>query len=437
MMEKYQAILHAVMQIIEEDYAGQPECASRNEGLKLLEAFTSAWEAGILDDELFVRYMAWYVAGLGDSNLSFEVASESAKQTGRAYTCGISGRRFCDELCVVKVCEDERFVLGDALVLLDGQTPDEYLEALPGNPVNGNDLERQLWDSLVAYCSHVTVRHADGSEEGMAIKHFPCPSFVASLKPPTVNVVEAAGDGDETAVIIAVHHFVDGSVLEVMRQHFADIQRANRVIVDVRDASEGMIGNAYPLMALFFDREINLKNLMGQEFVYTRYSERNARLRIRQLERMLARSDESGRPWVQAEIDHVSACAGQGFVKEAEFEEDMLFPPAPKGQKTYLLTDVHTAGPAERLAAVAQRASEAGCGKVCRVGRATRGGLDYSNLVAVAFSEELSLVYPISKTEAAHEGRGMRGRGIVPDVYVPFTPSECLDDLVLREALSR
>lgn len=435
-MEKYQAILCAIMQIIEEDYAGQPECELRNGGLNWLEACASAQEEGTFDDELFVRYMTWYMAGFEDPSLSFEVLSESPEKMGQRYTCGFSVRRFRDELQVVEVREDERFALGEALVLLDGQAPDEYLKSLPGNSVNGSDPERQLWDALVACCSRVLVRHADGSEEDRFLRRFARANFVEALRPPTVRIVEEAGDGNETAVVITAHHFVDGSMLAVMQQHFVDIQRADRVIIDVRDASEGMIGNAYPLMALFFDREINLKNLMGQEFVYTRYSERNTLLRVRQLERMLARSDESGKPWVQAEIDHVVACAGLGFVKEAEFEEDMLFPPSPKEQKTYLLTDVHTAGPAERLAAVAQRASEVGCGKVRRVGRATRGGLDYSNLVKVALSEEFSLVYPISKTEMAHEGNGMRGRGIAPDVYVAFTPNECTEDIVLHEALS-
>lgn len=101
-------------------------------------------------------------------------------------------------------------------------------------------------------------------------------------------------------------------------------------------------------------------------------------------------------------------------MKEAEFEEDMLFPPAPAGQKTLLLTDVRTSGPAERLAAIARRAAAQGCGKVHSVGRATRGGLDYANLVVAPLDERFSLVYPIAKTEDAHEGCGLRGRGLAP-----------------------
>ena len=426
-------IMRAVMQIIEEDYAGQPECAPRNDTKQWLAAFASAWQAGTLDDALLVQYLRQYLAGFQDPNLSFEASAEAE---WKPVTCGFSVRRFGDELYVTEVREDERLVPGDAVVLLNKSKPDEHLSYMIGNPVNGDDPERQLWDDILPLCTHLLVRHADGTEEDMPVHTFPALGFRESLRPPTLNVMEGVGPrGDETAAVITVHHFVDGSLLALMQERFADIQRADRVIVDVRDVVEGMIGNAYGLMALFFNREVNLKELMGEEFVYTRYTERNVQLRLMQLARLLDMSDAEGKTWVQAEIDHVKECAGAGFVKEAEFEEDMLFPSAPEHQQTFLLTDVRTSGVGERLAAIAARATEVGCGKVQRVGRATRGSLDYSNLIAVGLDEKFSLVYPISKTEAAHEGRGLLGRGIAPEVYVPFTPAECTQDVVLQWAL--
>lgn len=433
MAEKRDMILNAVMRIINEDYAGQPECAPRNDTQQCLAAFASAWKTGTLDDELFMRYMTQYLAGFQDPNLSFEASKEADYE---AVTCGFSVRRFGDELYVTSVREDDRFTPGDALVLLNKSKPDEHLAYMIGNPVNGDDPERQLWDDLVAQCAHVLVRHADGTEEDVEVKRFPRPDFVARLRPPTVEVCEGVGpNGDECAVVIRAHHFVDASVLQVMQQHFDDLQQAHRVIIDVRDVEDGMIGNAFGLLALFFDRVVNLKDMMGQEIVYTRYTERNAQLRMMQLARLMEMSDEEGKGWVQAEIDHVAACAGQGFVKEAEFEEEMLFPPAPEGQQTFLLTDVYTSGTGERLVSIAQTAAAQGCGKVRCIGRATRGSLDYANLIAVAFDEKFSLVYPMAKTEAAFEGNGILGRGLAPDVQVPFTPAECTEDVVLKRAL--
>ncbi|HIW75956.1 MULTISPECIES: hypothetical protein [Gordonibacter] len=431
--EQYEQVIAAVLHVMQNDYAGQPECETRSNPLSLLEALGAAAGAGTLDDALFVRYVRQYLSGFQDPTLSFEVSS---KADFTSVTCGFSVRRFGDELYVTAARDDKRLVPGDALVRLDGHTLDEYLTRLINNPVNGDDSERQLWNDVLPYCAHMQVRHADGAEEDLPVRTFPARGFRESLRAPTVEVVENVGPrGNELAAVITAHHFVDDSLLALLQERFADIQRADRVIIDVRDVTEGMIGNAYGLLALFFDREANLKDLMGEQFIYTRYTQLNAHLRQRQLKRLLDLSDAEGRAWVQAEIDHVAECAGAGFVKEAEFEEDMLFPPAPEHQRTFLLTDVSTSGVGERLAAIAARAAEAGCGNVQRVGRATRGSLDYSNLVSAVLTEKFSLVFPISKTEAAHEGNGTLGRGIAPDVYIPFTPAECAQDVVQQQAL--
>lgn len=430
MAETLATVAYAALQVLKDDYAGRPECAPRDAADGLVAACVAATEAGALDDASFTWLMQQYVAGFQDPNLSFEAKGV------QPMTCGFSVRRFEDALHVTAVREDGRLALGDAVTRVDGRGLDEALAGLVGNPVNGDNPERQLWDDVLAHCSSVRVRHADGSEEDLPLMRFPKPGLVEGLRPPTVEVVEGAGPhGDERAVVVTAHHFVDGSLLEALQRHHARIQQAQRVVIDVRDVEEGMIGNAYGLLALFFDRAVNLKDLMGQGIVLTRYTKLNAYLRRQQLARMLAVSDEEGKAWVQAEIDHVEACAGKGFVKEAEYEEEMLFPPAPEGLQTFLLTDVRTSGPAERLAAIAQRAAAIGCGKVRCVGRATRGSLDYASMVEVPLDERFSLVYPTSKTEAAHEGRGTLGRGLAPDVAVPFTPAECADDVVLRTAL--
>lgn len=430
MAETLATVAYAALQLMNEDYAGRPECAARDAADELLAACVAATEAGVLDEKAFAWLMRQYVAGFQDPNLSFEA------KTVKSMTCGFSVRRFEDALYVTKVREDARFTQGDRIVLVDGLGLDEHLSGMVGNPVNGEVPERQLWDEVLAHCATVRVRHASGVEEEFPVRLFPKPNLVEGLLPPTVDVVENAGpNGDECAAIVTVYHFVDGSVLQALQARFADIQRAQRVVIDVRDVEEGMIGNAFGLLALFFDREVNLKDLMGESAMLTRYTKLNAYLRQQQLARLLAVSDQDGKAWVQAEIDHVAACAGKGFVKEAEYEEEVLFPPAPEGMQVFLLTDVRTAGPAERLAAIAQHAAACGCGKVISVGRATRGGLDYSNMVEVPLDERFSLVYAISKTEAAHEGRGVLGCGLAPDIAVPFEPAECTEDVVLHKAL--
>ena len=174
MAEGYGAIARTVAHIMEANYAGQPECAPCGGARSWLAALAEAEAAGALDDELFVQGVRRYLAGFQDPGLAFEA---SAKADFRPTTCGFSVRRHGDALYVTEVREDGRLAPGDAVVLLDGRTPDEHLASLPGNPVNGDDPERQLWDEEVARCMRVLVRHADGAEEDLPVERFPRPGL--------------------------------------------------------------------------------------------------------------------------------------------------------------------------------------------------------------------------------------------------------------------
>ena len=39
-------------------------------------------------------------------------------------------------------------------------------------------------------------------------------------------------------------------------------------------------------------------------------------------------------------------------------------------------------------------------------------------------------------SRAALEGRGTLGRGIEPDIYIPWTPEECFTDVIMARALA-
>ena len=147
--DRYEQVIAAVLHVMQNDYAGQPECETRSNPLSLLEALGAAAGAGTLDDALFVRYVRQYLSGFQDPTLSFEVSS---KADFTSVTCGFSVRRFGDELYVTAARDDKRLVPGDALVRLDGHTLDEYLTRLINNPVNGDDSERQLWNDVLPYC---------------------------------------------------------------------------------------------------------------------------------------------------------------------------------------------------------------------------------------------------------------------------------------------
>ena len=97
-----------------------------------------------------------------------------------------------------------------------------------------------------------------------------------------------------------------------------------------------------------------------------------------------------------------------------------------------LITDTFCEDEGEQFAAMAQR-----CGKkVVTVGRPTMGTLDTFDPITVKLNEHMTLSYPIAMSAAAYEGRGVAGKGLPVDRYVPWTPAEIGEDILLRAALA-
>lgn len=402
--EKRDRILQAVMSVLERDYAGAPEKAPLNETKQWLTAFGEAWKGNRLDNELFACYLTQYLATLHDPNLSLLVSAECPYQPER---CGFSVRRYGDELYVVEVREDERFTVGDAIVLLNRSKPDDHLRYAIGNPVNGDDPDRQLWDDLVSRCAHVLVRHADGSEEDVRMRRFPHGHAAAGAASAAAETADPVRVQDDVTII--------------------DLRRAPAVF---DDATYERI-----LTALFAGR-VNVGEVLGDEVQYTNYTVGNCAVRRAQLMAVRASLDPADAGWVDEELERLASHEGTGFVREVEREDYEVQGENP-GRPVRLLTDVTTGAAGERIVRIAQAARSKGLVDMRVVGRATSGAIDYANPLAVSFDEYYTLVYPMGKTEAAFRGEGVSGTGIAPDTLVPFTPEECVSDEVQRRALER
>ena len=100
-------------------------------------------------------------------------------------------------------------------------------------------------------------------------------------------------------------------------------------------------------------------------------------------------------------------------------------------EKVVLLTDTFCEDEGESFAAMAQRCG----GRVVTLGRPTMGTLDYFDPITVQLNEHMSISYPIAMTKAAYEGRGLAEKGLPVDEYIPWTPAEIGEDLLLKRAM--
>ena len=63
------------------------------------------------------------------------------------------------------------------------------------------------------------------------------------------------------------------------------------------------------------------------------------------------------------------------------------------------------------------------------------GTLDTFDPITVRLNAHMTIAYPIAMTAASHDGRGIAGKGLPVDRYIPWTPAEIPEDILLREAL--
>lgn len=224
---------------------------------------------------------------------------------------------------------------------------------------------------------------------------------VPGEQPPVLTKPEFAREGDD--VSLTFYQFVDESALRLLQEHAEEITAAGRVRVDLTHAREGALGNAYGLLSLAFSRPLVLAQLMGPRQVATRYTQRNAQLRLEELERMARLTDGESHEQLEREMEHVRQCAAaarenerhETWAREAEYYEPLQCPAAPEGVQVEFVVGPETADAAELVAGFVLRARQEGASNARLTGRPS-GRARFSNLLRAPLGEGFSLVYPIT-----------------------------------------
>ena len=286
--------------------------------------------------------------------------------------------------------------------------------------------ERQDWSFFLNSSPHFMVRRPDGTRQDLRTRHFP----VAAVPAPCA--FEQLDDG---TCALTVTQLDDNEAARLLEENRAAAEKAPKLVIDLWSCAGGIEAMAYPLLDWLYDEDTNLNVVTGPETVLTYYTEANCSQRefqVAQLRQLAAAQgdDASTLGWLDENLQVIADNRGKGYVEETVEPEDRPIAAAPAGQKVLVLTDTADADAAEWFARVAKDTPRA-----TLVGRPTLGNLDYANPVAMAFENRFIFVYPMTKTLAAAEGRGIRGKGIEPDVYVGFSPEECTKDVALERAL--
>lgn len=235
--------------------------------------------------------------------------------------------------------------------------------------------------------------------------------------------LEVRGD----AAVLTVGNLDSTEAADLLTEHADQVRAAKKLVIDMRDCAGGVEQAAYPLLDWLFDEPTTLETLIGTQQVLTNYSTGACKARIAQFTQLKALIEAQGAgdttAWLDQGLQAAQESMGKGFVEESLAPAQLDIAAAPAGQRVFLLTSGRTADAAEWLASVAKKSTRAK-----QVGQATRGTLDYSNPVTLAFGDRFVFTYPMTKTVEAAQGQGIRSTGILPDIA-------CQTDEALSEAL--
>ena len=376
MSKKFDELFREIVAILRRDYAGAELTASRFDPRYYNTSVGQAWHDRKLDELLFFRYVNQMLACTGDRRLRLTMRFPEG---GGPWSPGFLTRRCGDALYVVRAAGDGRLRPGDCITAVNGGSPAAHRAAIQKNFFYADEPEREDWNGFLKMASFVDVRHADGGVERLDLGRFPLIDPIAGC---------------------AVRELPD------------------RLILDLRNAAVLPEDELLSLLPLLCAQDTPLSRLIDTDLVVN-YSRLNCLVKAAGL-----RGVEGAEPFL-AELEEKS---GRGMTAESVDDGSVI--PGRAEKPAIVLTDTWTRDGAETLALAAKRAG------ALLLGRPTHGTIDLCGDVTLALDDRYSLTWPTAVTAEALAGRGVLGRGVAPDAYIPWTPEECSRDVLMDAAES-
>jgi len=177
-----------------------------------------------------------------------------------------------------------------------------------------------------------------------------------------------------------------------------------------------------------------VRDLYEEHGLYTKYTENNCRRKKEMFAQYLPQTDGATKALVEEMMAELDEKSGQGFVWEDDVElaeDDTMVGGHCVAEKIIILSDTYCEYAGETFIQLCKKSP-----RVTVIGRPTMGNVDYCNPISVLYDEKFTFTYPISKTKAATEGKGVSGKGVAVDQYIPWTPMECSRDVILERAIA-
>ena len=416
-MEKLE-IFDQVVKLMKEDSATKKDIQGANPAL-----FRAQISEEMSDDD-FLYVMRSYLA-------SFGVISHVSFHPKKPEALGFRLRVFEQRLFVEWADEATGLRKGDEIVAVAGKSIEETFQEHRAYFVSQTPERHYLdWARLLKYLKDVIV--ARGGEK-LAI-HLSDPSDTPA------SLFEHYALDEQTYYMKMGDFSNELAIGQLYEQVFPKLATIKNLIIDVRVNHGGSDSLYFPLLKYLLPagkgfNELELKDEdYGMEILYT---PTNVAHRLAQFDEFLQEERVSEETRHQLEVMSADLKANQdkGYVVYGAADEDGedIFT-REKGlvespERVILLADVMCGSSGDNFVDLMKKMP-----KVTVVGRPTLGILDYANCCTADFGD-FSLLYPTSRWLALDAGKGMTDKGVLPDVFVPWTPKHLERDVDLEVAL--
>ena len=378
MDKRFDELFKDIIVILRRDYAGAALAENTFDPRYYNTAVGQAWHDGKLDELLFLRYVNQMLACIGDRHLRFTMRPSERYEP---WCCGFFTRRFGDNLYITALRGETRLCPGDRITAVNGGSPAAHRSRIQKNFFFSNEPEREDWNGFLKMAESIEVEHVDGTREQLTLERHP-------LKPWSPS----------------------GPLLR---------SGPGYAILDLRNRSDLPEDETERLLPLLCRRDTPLRDLVDMDF-FVNYTPLNCRLRAAGL---------AGLDGAEDYLQELREKSGQGFLPESDDDDTVIPGRAP--ERVIVLTDTWTRDGSETLALAAKRAG------ALLIGRPTLGTADFGGDVSLALDSRYVLTWPTLITKAAREGAGLTGRGVEPDIVIPWTPAECRQDVLMDAALEK
>ena len=420
---RYDEIFRDMVATIVNDYAGFDEKQLWHDPLHFSMACKELEEKGQMNDLVFFRMMNEYLVTMQDRNLQFRMKDSVDYQAG---TNGFDVRAFGGKLFVTRVDQETRVKPGDQIAVLGAALPEVFKKQMQKNCLASDVEERELWGPVLKMADRCMIKRADGTVKNITLKKYPMKKKLPRLGGHLI--------GKDT-LYLDLPHFVDEEAVEkLIAAKEKSLGRCRKLILDLRHNVGGSETAFLPLLDYIFPEEVLVRDLYEEKGLYTKYTENNCRRKKEMFEQYLPQADGATKALVEELMAELDEKSGRGFIweKDQELAEDeTVVGGRCVAEKIIILSDTYCEYAGETFIQLCKKSP-----RVTVIGRPTMGNVDYCNPISVLYNDKFIFTYPISKVKATFEGKGISGKGVAVDQYIPWTPVECNLDVILNRAIA-